>query len=202
MASTSKELSLPPGLSELLHKVSRIEYNIMNIVNHCKVFGEMFDKVVKLNKNNISLYNHNMEILKKLISVVEENIQLIKNCAQFVHINDDEDDDDEDDDDNDSDYGKAKILDSFMKIKRECPICFNLFPTQKLIFAPCSHFCCCDCFDRLENFKCSICMAKISVCIQYEKNGDNLKYSTILITERPTYTDFCLFDRIIQHSEN
>lgn len=187
---------LPSILNELILNVSNIEFDIRHIINHCKIFGEMFDHIINININDVLFYNRNIEILMKLINVVEIHIQLIKSCAQIVQI---EDDEEEEDGNVISEYEKRTVaINNFMNIKRECPICYNDFPTGRLIFAPCSHCYCMDCFEKFENIKCPMCMLDIPICIKYEINGDNLKYSTILMTENPTYYDFQNFDRIIR----
>lgn len=79
----------------------------------------------------------------------------------------------------DDEESNIKIIEDFINLQRECPICYELFSTSELAFAPCSHFCCASCFKKLRDEKCPICMVKMIACIQYEKSGDNLKYSIV-----------------------
>lgn len=70
-----------------------------------------------------------------------------------------------------------KIINDFMGITRECPICYEEHDTKGFVFQPCSHFCCVDCFKKLEDNKCFMCKEPAPVCIRYEKVGDVLKFS-------------------------
>lgn len=76
-----------------------------------------------------------------------------------------------------SDDEIKKANEIFLAIKRECPICYDIFSTKDLLFTPCSHFCCLECYIKMtDTSRCHICQSKVPLFIQYKKCGDTLKF--------------------------
>ena len=72
---------------------------------------------------------------------------------------------------------RAGVFSLFVKLEYTCPICYECDDSKKFLFAPCSHFICENCASKLRKPRCPMCNANMETCIQYEKHGDNLKYS-------------------------
>lgn len=182
------------SLGELHTKLNNIEASISQIGSRCKLFREVMDKTWNTDVANVELYQRNINCLTKLMALIEMNIEAMAvkvattkplvqqqqgTTFQIIDLSDaDHDNDDKDD-------SVEVVVQKFVNFKRECPICYDSFTTTELIFAPCSHHYCPECFLKLRDDKCPMCMVQMDVGIKYKKSGDNLTYSLMPLT---TYT--------------
>lgn len=104
------------------------------------------------------------------------------------------------DDYRDTDRWELEVLQNFMNLKRECPLCMDIKTTKNLMFAPCSHHICNTCFELMYDKRCPMCMMEMPTYISYTMAGEKLKYFIVEITTKPT--DKIVVDEEIYGSPN
>lgn len=151
--------------SETLKKfylsVPSIKGQIYNLTQQCRVFQDLFSKVQTNLNDDIS--DVNIATLMDIMNNINTDLDKLRGLEN-----------------------ENVILNKFMAIERQCPVCLQMMSTSEMVFGQCSHFCCRNCADKLPRTRCPICNGKYRHCIQYTKMGEKLCFKTVFIT--PTST--------------
>lgn len=165
----------------LYASIENIEYhsNLINI--YCKLLRQFREST------NINEYIDDLEYLETMI------VKNVKILNKYIHpvttplpceIIDLCDDSNECDSSKwtAKKYKEEHILNMFITMYRECPICYNKFATPSLVFLQCSHFFCIDCFGKIRK-SCPMCRMSLYPAIKYNMRGNNLIYTVLKYTK-------------------
>lgn len=95
------------------------------------------------------------------------------------------------------------VYKSFLAIRRECPVCCKVFLTEDLVFTPCSHFFCQECYENMMTYssvRCHSCKKSLPLSIKYKKCGETLKY--IFLPTEFRSGDFIGYEKFYQSPKN
>lgn len=177
------KMTTSTSYSKFAKSLGEIQNKISIISAYCKLFEAIHTSMmgitdVPANREFRKVNNGHLERLHELII---SNIQSMNSylpiellvCNEVIDLCSDDEEEEQ----------QQNVVAEFVKVSRECPICYEKFSTEQLVFVPCAHFYCYDCFQKLRrrhlDNECPMCRQFTPTAIRYRQMGCNLTYDLI-----------------------
>lgn len=175
---------------ERLHNVNclfvSIENQVAELKCDCTNFRKMINRITEMSADVVESEEYSKDVF------VVHNL-MRDFCAKIAHFNDHVNKNKNNNNggggerkrmppSNDNDTKKKiTILNSFMSMNFECPVCLECITMESMAIPECciSHAVCLECLEKLRKAKCPVCINSMKYCINFKKNGENISYKII-----------------------
>ena len=138
--------------------------------SECENFKNLLKETNNSGNYDLDIYQRSLDSMSKTFENIKKATEYNKSFVKTIE---------------DPEKRRVALNNELIEMEYMCPVCLEEYCTTKFLFAPCSHHICMECAKKLRKSICPMCKSDMKMCIQYEKAGENLKYTPRYLNSLP-----------------